>query len=147
LIAVLRWTGLIAFLTALLAGCSLGEQYYEDVDEVGKKIVADWKALPEVAEARHDYRHGIDQGQIMYVIAIIRADSVSEELIEKLKEVAERDYWLGTARKVSLRLVVYSSDNPPVEGGTDPDRAIRRETIGLPEKIGLEKYGPRPTKK
>lgn len=147
MIATLRWVSLTALLATLLAGCSLGEQYYEDVDEVGKKIVADWKALPEVTEARHDYRHGIDQGQIMYVVAVIRADAVSDELIEKLKEIAERDYWLGTARKVSLRLVAYSSDNPPVGDGTGPDRAIRRETIGLPEEVGLEKYGPRPTEK
>ncbi|MGW4211399.1 hypothetical protein ACWEIJ_25625 [Lentzea sp. NPDC004789] len=148
--AVVRLVGLVVVLVGLLSGCNVFSQYHEDVDELGKKIVADWKEQPEVADARHDYRHGVDQGQIMYVIVIIRAESDSNAAIAKLKDIAIRDYWLSTAYDaydLSLRFVAYSSDNPPVEDGAGGDRAIFRETIGVPEKVGREKYGPRPTER
>ena len=83
----------------------------------------------------------------MYVIVIIRAGSDSNAAITKLNDIAIRDYWLSTAYDLSLRFVAYSSDNPPVEDGTGGDRAIFRETVGVPEKVGLEKYGPRPTER
>ena len=41
--AVVRLAGLVVVLVGLLAGCNVFSQYHEDVDELGKKIVADWK--------------------------------------------------------------------------------------------------------
>lgn len=147
--AVVRLVGLVVLMVGLLTGCNVLVQYYEDVDNVGKKIVADWKELPEVADAKYDYMHGVDSGQRLTLEVVIRAESVSDEVIDKLKDIATRDYWQSTAYDrdgVSLRFAAYSSDNPPTEDVTGPDRAIHRDRLGVPEKVGLEKYGPRPTK-
>ena len=54
---------LLVVLVGLLAGCNVVEQYYEDVDSFGKKIVADWKEMPEVVDATYEYRHGLDRGR------------------------------------------------------------------------------------
>ena len=148
--AAVRLTGLVALLAGLLAGCSVLEQRHDDVEELGTKIVADWKEQSEVAEAKYDYRHGIDQGQIMYMVVIVRAESVSDEVVDKLKDIANRDFWESPAYDrddLSLRFVAYSSDNPPVDGQPEPDMSIRREGLGVPEKVGLDKYGPRPSKR
>ncbi|WP_434447618.1 hypothetical protein [Lentzea sp. E54] len=137
---------LLVVLIGFLSGCNLFVEYYEDVDNVGKTIVADWKEMPEVVDAKYDYTHGVDSGQRMALEVVIRAESVSDEVIDKLREVAERDYWLGTTRKVSMHFAAYSSDNPPRDDDLSTDRAIRVEDVGVPEKVGLEKYGPRPTR-
>jgi len=146
--AAVRAAALIALLVGLLAGCNSVVQYYEDVDDLGKKIVADWKELPEVADASYRYQHGIDSGQQLEFEVVIRAESVSDEIIDKLKDIGSRDYWQSTAYdrgSMPLRFAAYSSDNPPpTQSG--PDTAIHRAGLGISKEVGLEKYGPRPTR-
>ncbi|MGW6934623.1 hypothetical protein ACWGE0_31495 [Lentzea sp. NPDC054927] len=145
--AVVRSVALVALLVGLLAGCNSVVQYYEDVDDLGKKIVADWKELPEVTDARYDYQHGIDSGQQMNFEVVIRTEAVSDEIIDKLKDIGSRDYWQSTAYdrgSMPLRFAAYSSDNPPPTK-SGPDTAIHRAGLGVSKEVGLEKYGPRPT--
>ncbi|MCP2249866.1 hypothetical protein [Lentzea aerocolonigenes] len=136
--------GSLAF---VLAGCNITNQYYEDVEGVGKQIVADWKELPEVVNAEYEYRHGLDQGQVLYVDAIVRDESAKAS-VEQLEEIARRDYWRGTWQNVSVHVAVFSEVKPPVTGPTGPDNAISRKRIELDDPDALaQKYGPRPTKK
>lgn len=134
-------------LVFVLAGCNITDQYYEDVEAVGKQIVADWKELPEVVDAEYEYRHGLDQGQVIYAMATVKDDAVQES-IEQLQEIARRDYWRGTWQDVSLHVSVYSDAKPRVKGPTGPDNSVSRSDIKLDDPAALEKkYGPRPTKK
>jgi hypothetical protein len=134
-------------LVFVLAGCNITNQYYEDVEGVGKQIVADWKELPEVVNAEYEYRHGLDQGQVLYVDAIVRDESAKVS-VEQLEEIARRDYWRGTWQNVSVHVAVFSEAQPPVTGPTGPDNAISRSDIKLDNPAELEKqYGPRPQKK
>ncbi|SMD25210.1 hypothetical protein [Lentzea albidocapillata] len=48
---------------------------------------------------------------------------------------------------MSFQYVVYSSDNPPAKGEVGASKAIGQGDIGVSLKVGLEKYGPRPTTK
>ncbi|MFD5827649.1 hypothetical protein [Lentzea sp. NPDC060358] len=131
----------------LLVGCTATDQYHDDVDAVGKQIVADWKELPEVVGAEHEYRHGLDQGQVIYAIATVEEGSVQES-VEQLQEIARRDYWRGTSRNVSLTVSVYSDANPRVKSPTGPDNSVSRKRIELDDPAGLEKqYGPRPARR
>ncbi|PWK80657.1 hypothetical protein C8D88_12321 [Lentzea atacamensis] len=146
-----RMTGVVGavfLLIGLLTGCNVFVQYHEDVDELGKKIVADWKEQPEVADARYEYVHGIDSGQQLNLKVIVRAESASNEVVDKLKDIANRDYWQSTAydREISPQFVAYSSDKLPVEGKWELASPIGKGGLGVPEKVGLEKYGPRPTR-
>jgi predicted small secreted protein len=140
--------GLVVMLVGLLTGCNTFVQYYEDVDELGKKIVADWKEQSEVADASYEYVHGIDSGQQVDLKVIVRAESATNEVVDKLKDIANRDYWQSTAydRDMSLQFVAYSSDNPPVAGESELSKSIGKGDLGVSQKVGLEKYGPRPTR-
>ncbi|WP_346131133.1 hypothetical protein [Lentzea roselyniae] len=143
--------GLVVLLVGLLSGCNLFVQYYEDVDELCKKIVADWKAQAEVVDASYVYVHGIDSGQQIDLDVIVRAESFTAEVWERLEDIANRDYWLSTAYdredRMSFQYVVYSSDNPPAKGEVGLSKSIGHGDIGVSPKAGLEKYGPRPTTK
>ncbi|MGW6934620.1 hypothetical protein ACWGE0_31480 [Lentzea sp. NPDC054927] len=143
--------GLVVMLAGLLSGCNLFVQYYEDVDELCKKIVADWKAQAEVVDASYVYVHGIDSGQQIDLDVIVRAGSFTAEVWERLEDIANRDYWLSPAYDredhMSFQYVVYSSDNLPAKDEVGASKSIGHGDIGVSPKDGLEKYGPRPTTK
>jgi hypothetical protein len=140
-------------LAGLLTGCNITDQYQQDVDDVGKQIVADWKELPEVTAAEYEYRHGLDQGQVIYVDATLRAGSISETVTGRLMEIARRDYWKGTPWTVSIHAAIHSSDNPPVAGRRSFDKAIHSGAVEIDfsdQAVVAEleqKYGPRPARK
>ncbi|HEX8867793.1 MAG TPA: hypothetical protein VF821_19195 [Lentzea sp.] len=130
-----------------LAGCNITDQYYEDVEGVGKQIVADWKELPEVVKAEYEYKHGLDQGQLINVTATVRDES-AEKTVGKLEEIAQRDYWRGTSQNVSLHVYVYSDANPETVSPTGSSKPYSSKDIKLDDPAALEKqYGPRPAKK
>lgn len=131
----------------LLAGCNITNQYYEDVEGVGKQIVADWKELPEVIKAEYEYKHGLDQGQVIYVVATVRDESV-EKSVAQLEEIARRDYWRGTWQNVSLHVNIYTDANPQTVSPTGSSKPYSAKNIELDDPAALEKqYGPRPQKK
>lgn len=134
-------------LTFVLAGCNITNQYYEDVEGVGKQIVSDSKELPEVIKVEYKYLHGLDQGQLINVTATVRDESV-EKTVGQLEEIARRDYWRGTWQNVSLYVTVYSDANPQIVSPTGSSKAYSDKKIELDDPAALEKkYGPRPTKK
>lgn len=137
----------VVSLAFVLAGCNITDQYHEDVEAVGKQIVADWKELPEVVDAEYTYKHGLDQGQLIYVTATVRDESVKTS-VEKLEEIAERDYWRGTWQNISLHVNVYSDANPETVSPTGSSKPYSTKKIELDDPAALEmKYGPRPAKK
>jgi len=119
--------GVVVMLVGLLSGRNLFVQYYEDVDELCKKIVADWKAQAEVVDASYVYVHGIDSGQQIDLEVVVRAESATVEFVGKLEDIANRDYWLSTAYDredhMSFQFVAYSSDNPAFRAGGERCRA------------------------
>ncbi|MFS8098088.1 hypothetical protein LFM09_13180 [Lentzea alba] len=134
-------------LAFLLAGCNITDQYYEDVEAVGKQIVADWKELPEVVEAKYEYKHGLDQGQVIHATATVRDESAATT-VAKLEEIAQRDYWRGTWQNVSVSVNVFSDANPQTVSPTGSSKPYSQKRIELDDPAALEKkYGPRPAKK
>lgn len=134
-------------LVFVVAGCNITDQYYEEVEAVGKQIVADWKELPDVKDASYEYKHGLDQGQQLQVNATVPAASVSS-VADQLEEIARRDYWRGTWWDVSLNVNIFSDANPPVEGKWNHDKVVHSKKIVFDDPAALEKkYGPRPEKK
>jgi hypothetical protein len=144
---IIRKVLAVASLVLVLGGCNVTDQYYEEVDAVGKQIVADWKELPEVVNASYEYRHGLDQGQLLDVYATVPDASVTS-MAEQLEEIARRDYWRGTWRDISLDVRILSDANPPVEGKWNNDKVVRSKKVEFDDPAALEKkYGPRPVKK
>lgn len=137
----------VVSLAFVLAGCNATDQYHEDVEAVGKQIVADWKELPEVVDAKYEYRHGLDQGQVIYATATVR-DETAEKSVGQLEEIAQRDYWRGTSQNISLHVNVYSDANPQTTSPTGSSKPYSQKRIELDDPAALEKtYGPRPAKK
>ncbi|WP_285746505.1 hypothetical protein [Lentzea sp. NBRC 105346] len=138
-------------LAGLLAGCNVTDQYHQEYDDLGKKIVADWKQLPEVVDAKYDYRHGLDVGQSIGLYAAIRMGSDSPAVVEKMVEIARRDYWESTASP-TMGAGIYTADK--LFDGPVKDTSIIRYNGQIkveddPEVAAAleKKYGPRPTKK
>ncbi|NKE62271.1 hypothetical protein FXN61_38230 [Lentzea sp. PSKA42] len=144
---IIRKVLAVVSLIFLLAGCNVTNQYYEEVEAVGKQIVADWRELPEVKDASYEYRHGLDQGQLLFAYATVPAASVTSVAVQ-LEEIARRDYWRGTSLDVTLYVRIYSDANPPVQGQSNLDKIVHDKQIEFDDAAELEKkYGPRPKKK
>ncbi len=144
---IIRKVLAVVSLVFLLAGCNITDQYYEEVEAVGKQIVADWQELPEVQAASYEYKHGLDQGQLLFTYATVPAASVAS-VAEQLEEIARRDYWRGTWWNVSLDVRIFSEANPPVEGKWNEDKVVYSKKIEFDDPAAMEKkYGPRPVKK
>lgn len=137
--------GLLA-MVGLLAGCNVTGQYYEGVDSFGKQTVADWKAMPEVLDATYEYRHGLDQGQVMYLDVTIRGDVDKDTVIGHLQEVARRNFWQKTSSTdVKVNLAVHSEGSGLGGGSATPGPVIYQGGLGQASGSPEEKYGPRAT--
>jgi hypothetical protein len=140
----------------LLASCGGAKKesltFDKVVDELGKKIVADWQAVPGVAAARYEYTHGLDLGQGIGLDAALKPEVASDALVQELVEIVKRDYWQSTASAV-IGAAMYRSEKIP--DGPPADKSIIM--YNGPIKINLDdqaqvdeltkKYGPRPEKK
>lgn len=76
---------------------------------------------------------------------MIRAESVSDQVIDKLKGIATRDYWQSTAYDrdgLSLRFAAYSSGNPRVEDVTGPTGRYTEIALVFRRKSGWRSTGP-----
>lgn len=137
--------GLLA-MVGLLAGCNVTEQYYEGVDSFGKQTVADWKAMAEVVDATYEYRHGLDQGQVMYLDVTIRGDVDKDTVIGQLQEVARKNFWQKTSSSdVKVNLAVHSEGSGLGGGSATAGPVIYQGGLGQGSGSPEEKYGPRAT--
>jgi hypothetical protein len=138
--------GSLLAVAGLLAGCNVADQYYEGVDSFGKQTVADWKAMPEVVDATYEYRHGLDQGQVMYLDVTIRGDVDKDKVIGELQEVARRNFWQKTSSSdVKVNFAVHSEGSGLGGGSATPGPVIYQGGLGQGSGSPEEKYGPRAT--
>lgn len=122
----------VAVLAVLLTACGTDD---DAVERIGEQVVAEWQRQPEVAEASYEYSSGLDYQQYLRLKAVVRTDS--DEVVERLRDIAKREYWRGTGRKVSFRVAIHSSDGRELRAGE-----IR---FRLGDQFELEqKYGARP---
>ncbi|WP_143466898.1 hypothetical protein [Lentzea kentuckyensis] len=128
----------------LLTGCSVLEGFNEDVNTIGRQIVAEWKQRQDVAAAQFEYRHGLDLGESMTVEALVHADKITDTTVDDLVEIAKRDYWRGTWRSVSTSYLVYSTDDPPYADKRGEAKPIAHGKITF-DGDPAHSYGPRPT--
>jgi hypothetical protein len=137
----------------VLAGCTgKGVSYDKEVDDLGAHIVADLKTEAEVDDASYRYDHGVDFGQRLRVRAILKQDSVSPAVIQRVIDKAVKDFWLSPANVGHLMVALYSTANPPAgdDDNANKDRAIGSEDIE--DSVAFDrpemerKYGPRPTR-
>ncbi|MEU0880403.1 hypothetical protein ABZ345_17510 [Lentzea sp. NPDC005914] len=138
--------GSLLAMVGLLAGCNVTDQYYEGVDSFGKQTVADWKEMPEVVEATYEYRHGLDQGQVMYLDVTIRGGVDKDKVIGELQEVARRNFWQKTSSSdVKVNFAVHSEGSGLGGGSVTPGPVIYQGGLGQGSGSPEEKYGPRAT--
>ena len=138
--------GSLLAVMGLLAGCNVTDQYYEGVDSFGKQTVADWKEMPQVADATYEYRHGLDQGQVMYLDVTIRGDADKDTVIGQLQEVARKNFWQKTSSNdVKVNLAVHSEGSGLGGGSAAPGPVIYQGGLGQGSGSSEEKYGPRAT--
>lgn len=133
--------GLMASLL-LLAGCGATDQYRQEYDDLGKKTAAEFAQVAGVASSDYRYTHGIDQGQNLNVQATLTADADPAELPGKLKEIAQKNYWLDVPAPAGLAMsVIVFAAKPPHE-------RISLEQVDVSDTAEMErKYGPGPKKK
>ncbi|PWK84799.1 hypothetical protein C8D88_1076 [Lentzea atacamensis] len=130
----------------VLTGCSVTGQYYEGVDSFGKQTVADWKQMPEVVDATYEYRHGLDQGQVLYLDVTIGGEVDKDTVIGQLQEVARRNFWQKTSSNdVKVNLAVHSEGSGLGGGSAMPGPVIYQGGLGQGSGSPEEKYGPRAT--
>ncbi|MET9633175.1 hypothetical protein ABZX92_37525 [Lentzea sp. NPDC006480] len=140
---------------AMLAGCGGGMTESEKVnkanDELGKKIAADWQAVPGVAAVRYEYRHSVST-QAIGLDAALKPETASDALVQELIEIVKRDYW-QSATDLVFSAAIYRSNELP-DGPTQDKSTIM---FNGPIKIDMydkaqvaelnAKYGPKPEKK
>ncbi|MFD4672259.1 hypothetical protein ACFWNN_21205 [Lentzea sp. NPDC058450] len=142
------------FALALLTSCGEGKEsftFLKDDDDLGKKIEAEWRAVPGVAEARYEYTHSIDSSGIG-LNAALKPETASEELVQELVEIAKKNYWQSTTT-VALAAGIVKGEVIPPKPVTDKsiilfDGPIKIDKYDEAQVAELnQKYGPRPTKK
>jgi hypothetical protein len=145
--------GLSALL--LLTGCVGGPTESGKInkanDELGKKIAADWQAVPGVAAVRYQYSHSISTMSIG-LDAALKPETASDALVQELVEIVKRDYW-QSATSLVFGAAIYRADELPNGPAKDKSTIM----FNGPIKIDIydqaqvdelnKKYGPRPTKK
>lgn len=139
----------------LLAGCSHGPTESEKInkvnDELGKKIAADWRAVPGVAAVEYEYEHDISSSGIG-LKAALKPETASDALVQELVEIVKRDYWQSTTSLV-FSAAIYRSNELPDGPAKDKSTIMFNGPVKIDtydEKQVAElngKYGPRPTKK
>jgi hypothetical protein len=154
---LLRTTAALSSLVLLLTSCGgsgnkdEGFTFDKANDELGKKIVADWQAVPGVAAVRYEYRHSIST-QGIGLDAALKPETASDALVQELVEIVKRDYW-QSATSLVFGAAIYRSDVLPDGPAKDKSTIM----FNGPIKIDIydqaqvdelnKKYGPRPTKK
>lgn len=144
---------IVIILVALLTGCNVTDQYYQNVDDVGKKIVTEWKTMPGVVDAAYKYVHGLDLGQQIHLQATLDTTAASDANFQELIEVARKHYWKSGVQSISMPITAYSTDNPPTGDVRTSGNSIHSGSANITnsDKTQVaeltEKYGPRPTGK
>lgn len=141
----MRAVALLA-LTGLLAGCGILENFNDDINAVGRQIVADWKQRPDVAAAQFEYRHGLDLGERLSVEVLVHVGQITEKTVPELVDIARLNYWRGTSRAVSTDYAIYSTDDPPYAdkpGEAKPLDSGPLTFAGVTDPSAS--WGPRPT--
>jgi len=147
----------VAALSALvlLAGCSRGPTESEKInkanDELGKKIAADWQAVPGVAAVKYEYEHSISSSGIG-LDAALKPEAASDALVQELVEIVKRDYWQSTTSLVfsagiyrSNQLLSHSVKDKSIIMFNGPIKIDLYDKEQVAELTA--KYGPRPEKK
>lgn len=131
----------------LLTGCSVLEGFDPAIDAVGKQIVADWKQRQDVAAAQYEYRHGLDQGNVLSVEVMLHADKITDAAVDELVEIAEHDCWRAGPRCSSLGYAVHTTADPPYADKPESGKAVRSGKVDFHQDLSelKAKYGPRPS--
>lgn len=132
-------------LLVLLAGCSVLEGFDPELNAVGKQVVAEWKQREDVAAAQFEYTHGLDAGDLLTLQVMVKAEAISDPVVDEIVEVARRECWRGTWKPCGPRFVVYSTQDPPYADKPDTGKPVREGTIDLQPELETS-YGPRPTR-
>lgn len=152
-----RIVALIGAFVVALSGCSAFVAFHEEVDDLGKQIVSDWKRLPAVADAGYQYVHGIDSGDQLHMHVTLKDVSSPGEEFAAVVEIATEDYWRSKVGRLGGGLTVsaFSTDKPPRIAKSN-NRVLNDEDLihesaiefdsDDPQRLAeLEaKYGPRP---
>lgn len=106
---------LVLVLVLLLTGCSFAGDVDPDIDAVGRKIVADWKQRPEVAEAWHRHTHDLlgPASSVMRLEVTLKAEAITDAVVDELVEIAVHNCWRGTWKDCNATYAVYTTADPP----------------------------------
>ncbi|HEX8868734.1 MAG TPA: hypothetical protein VF821_23945 [Lentzea sp.] len=129
----------------LLTGCSIFESFNPQVNAIGKQIVADWEQRQDVAAAQFEYRHGLDLGDHLSLEVMLKADAISDRVVDEVVEIARKDCWLGTWDSCNATYTVYTTADPPYADKPETGEPVRRGNVDLPPELEAS-YGPRPTR-
>ncbi|MEV6240155.1 hypothetical protein [Lentzea sp. NPDC051838] len=129
----------------LLTGCSIFESFNPQINAIGKQIVADWKQRPDVAAAQFVYRHGLDAGDSLGLEVMLKAESITDPVVDEVVEIARKDCWLGTWDSCSATYTVYTTADPPYADKPESGKPVRSGKVDLPPELETS-YGPRPTR-
>lgn len=132
-------------LTGLLAGCTIFEGFDADLNEIAKQTVADWKARPDVAAAQFEYTHGLDAGDSVSLQVMLKAESITDPVLDEVVGIAQRNCWRGTWKNCGATYAVYTTADPPYADKKGSGKAVRHGRLELPDDLETS-YGPRPTR-
>lgn len=142
---------LATLLVATLAGCG---KHDNRVDALGKRIVAELRAQPAVADARYEYVNTIDLRQHLGVTVIVRDSHTDPATAQSLVELVTKDTWLTPTNLYSMSVVVDTNPTGPPGDRTSlagddlplPADPSAREDHADVFAMLEAKYGPRPSK-
>ncbi|KJK52795.1 hypothetical protein UK23_02165 [Lentzea aerocolonigenes] len=129
----------------LMSGCNLFEAYDPAINATGKQVVAEWKQRPEVAAAQFEYRHGLDAGGHLRLEVMLKAEAITDAVLDEIVEIARKDCWLGTPYDCYATYVIYTTDDPPYADKPGTGKWVRQGEVELTADMEAS-YGPRPAR-
>ncbi|MET9228522.1 hypothetical protein [Lentzea sp. NPDC003310] len=124
---------LILGLLLSLSGCFGGGRTADQLTELGEQIVDHWEERPEVDDADYEFSQGLaPDAYYLRLEVTLKAEAVTDQVVDEIVEIGERDCWLGPWDTYYPTYVVRSTDG----------RELRSGTYYLPPELE-QKWGPR----
>jgi hypothetical protein len=121
------------------------ESFHPEINAIGKQTVTDWKQRPDVAAAQFEYTHGLDAGDHLSLQVMLKAENISDPVVDEVVEIARRNCWRGTWNSCSATYLIYTTADPPYADKPGSGKPVRQGKVELSPELEAG-YGPRPTR-
>ncbi|SFR29416.1 hypothetical protein SAMN04488564_11960 [Lentzea waywayandensis] len=109
----------VVLMLLLLTGCVPESKTSRELEGLGEQIVDHWEARQEVADADYEYSQGLAPDDYHLRLEVtLKAEAVTDQVVDEIVEIGERDCWLGPWDTYYPTYVVRRTDGTEIRSGT-----------------------------